>query len=172
MRTTPLLLYVVQFRYTHPGTIRSGDARDAQKTRNSRSFQRTDIAGELLNDRKQDAHRGHAGSGDSAADAKREKRRAVVGGVGPVKAGDFVRSASWHGLRRLLLLRNIAIVGRAFAIVVVIHELSSRAGAGARAEVVLPLEQTASDPDPTVSGRLTKAAVTSSGLREDPGSKG
>jgi len=45
-----------------------------------------------------------------------------VGGVGPEKAGDFVRSASWHSLRQLMLLRNIAIVGQTFAIVVV-HEL-------------------------------------------------
>ena len=92
-----------------------------------------------------------------------------MGGVGPGKAGDFVRSASWHSLRQLmLLLRNIAIVAQTFAIIVVIHELFNRPGGGARAEVVLPLEQTASDPDPTVTGHLTKVGVASSRLRKDP----
>jgi len=91
-----------------------------------------------------------------------------VGGVGPEKAGDFVRSASWHSLRQLMLLRNIAIVAQTFAIIIVIHELFNRPGDGARAEVVLSLEQTASDSDPTVTGHLTKVAVTSSRLRKDP----
>ena len=45
-----------------------------------------------------------------------------MGGVGPEKAGVLVRSASWHSLRQLMLLRNIVIVGQTFAIVVV-HEL-------------------------------------------------
>ena len=45
-----------------------------------------------------------------------------MGGVGPERASDFVRSASSHSLRQLMLLRNIAIVGQTFAIVVV-HEL-------------------------------------------------
>ena len=45
-----------------------------------------------------------------------------MGGVGPEKAGDLVRSASWHSLRQLMLLRNIAIVGQTFAIILV-HEL-------------------------------------------------
>ena len=45
-----------------------------------------------------------------------------MGGVGPERAGDLGRSASWHSLRQLMLLRNIVIVGQTFAIVVV-HEL-------------------------------------------------
>ena len=89
-----------------------------------------------------------------------------MGGVAPGKTGEFVRSASSHSLRQLMLLRNIAIVAQTFAIIVIIHELFDRPGGGARAEVVLPLEQTASDPDPTMTGHLTKVAVASSGLRK------
>ena len=62
------------------------------------------------------------GTPATASRMENERSGGLVGGIGPEKAGDFVRSASWHSLRQLMLLRNIAIVGQTFAIMVV-HEL-------------------------------------------------